>query len=369
MRRILFVIAFVNLLASEVVLSQDFKNSIDLRFRSGFIVPHHGYMKYFITENVTGFQLNYGIQTSGKKLWHWEYNFPVVGVGLHHSGLGNGSLYGSLTGLYFFINREFLNKDSRFNIGNTLSVGLSYASKWHDRVNNRENMVLSTPINVFFQYEVNASYRISRKHLVSMSLGVAHASNGSVKEPNLGFNILTSALSYRYLFGKKLLKPVEKPVDDTPISVLNLAFFGSQKAIDGFTGKQYGVLGLSFEKLYRVAPLSMLGAELSIYSDGSIPDLMVDKNDNSINPKASDKVAISLNANYLLSFGRVSMAFQPGIYLKNGFYGLGGVTNKAGLRVKLNKTIQLSVAIKAHWLAQADFIEVGLRYSIVKHEK
>lgn len=366
-KRIL-ILAITAIAVNHVCLSQEGKYSIDFKMRPGFIIPHHGYMAYFLSENVNAIQLNLGLTTNGSKFWHKEYDYPIIGVGIHHSNLGNDTLYGNLTGLYFFINRFFLNNSGRFNISNTLSVGLSYASKWHSPAN-RTNMVLSTPLNVFFQYELGVNYRLFTNHNISASIGLAHASNGSIKEPNLGFNIFTTSLGYRYSFGKPNPVKNEFPDDNTPCSSLNLGIFSSVKSVNAFTGKQYGIVGISAEQLYKFAPLSMLGLELSAYRDSSIPYLLENKSENPITPDQNDSFAMAINATYLMGFERISIAFQPGIYLLNRFYGFGAVTNKVGVRSTVFKGLNLVVAIKAHWLAQADFVEFGIKYSLSKNEK
>jgi len=364
----ILILTITALAVNYVCPAQEGKYSIDLKLRPGFIIPHHGYMAYFLSENVNAIQLNLGITTDGSKFWHKEYNYPIIGLGIHYSGLGNDTLYGNLTGLYFFINRFFFNNNRRFNISNTLSVGLSYASKWHSP-QNRTNMVLSTPLNVFFQYELGANYRLTNNHNISTSIGLAHASNGSIKEPNLGFNIFTTSLGYRYSFGKPNPTKNEVPDDNTTRSTLNLGIFSSVKSVNAFTGKQYGIVGFSAEKLYRFAPLSMLGLEFSAYSDKSIPYLLVDKSDTPITTDWNDNLAMAVNATYLMGFERISIAFQPGIYLVNRFYGFGAVTNKVGIRCKVYKGLNVVVAIKAHWLAQADFVEFGIKYSFSKNER
>ncbi len=344
-------------------------SSLDIKLRSGFIIPHHGYMAYFITENVQAIQVNYGIKTNGSKFWHTAYNFPTVGLGVHYSGLGNDTLYGSLTGLYFFIDREFLHHDKRFNVGHSLSVGIGIASKWHDRQANRENMVLGTPVNVFLQYDLAASYIVFSNHKLLVSIGVAHASNGSVREPNLGFNICTISGGYSYLFSTKEKKTSEPKDDKTPYATWSFGVFGSVKAINAFSQKQYGIFGFTAEKLCRIAPLAMLGVELSAYTDSSIPDILIKYNMNRSNQVCYQKLAVTLNPNYLMGFGKLSLAFQPGVYLKNSYYGFGAISNKLGIRYNVRRGVAISAAIKAHWLAQADFIEVGLKYSFNRNEK
>lgn len=360
---------FALLFLSSTCSAQLASSSLDIKLRSGFIIPHHGYMAYFITENVQAIQVNYGIKTNGSKFWHTAYNFPTVGLGVHYSGLGNDTLYGSLTGLYFFIDREFLPHRKRFNVGHSLSVGIGIASKWHNLQANRENMVLGTPVNIFLQYDLTASYAVYANHKITISLGVAHASNGSVREPNLGFNICTISGGYSYLFSTRGEKNNEPLDDETPCTTWSFGVFGSVKSIDAFSQKQYSIFGLTIEKLYRIAPLAMLGVELSAYTDSSIPDMLVKHNMDGSNSVCYQRLAVTLNPTYLMGFGKLSIAFQPGVYLKNSYYGFGSMSNKLGIRYNVWRGVTISMAIKAHWLAQADFIEVGLKYSINRNEK
>lgn len=366
--KLLPVIPLVLLTLVRSVHAQERSRNIEIKYRQGFIIPHHGYMAYFLSENVNALQLNLGFKTDGRKFWHKEYNYPIVGLGIHHSGLGNDTLYGSLTGVYIFINRNFLGINRRFNVSNSLSVGLAYATKWHDNGQNRVNMVLGTPVNVFFQYEIGITYRLARNHDLSACIGLSHTSNGSVKEPNLGFNIFSSAVGYRYSFGKTYELKSDTPGDKTPLSALNFGLIAGLKSVDAFTGKQYGIFGFSVEKLYRFAPLSMIGLEISAYTDKSISELVSEEN-GSASANQSSRFALAVNATYTMGFETIDIAFQPGIYLKNQYYGFGGITNKVGLRYKVCQNINLSVAIKAHWFAQADFIEFGVKYLWTRNER
>lgn len=364
-RQFFFALLFLSSTCSAQLVS----SSLDVKLRKGFIIPHHSCMAYFITQNVQAIQVNYGIKTNGSKYWHKAYNFPTVGLGVHRSGLGNDTLYGTLTGLYFFIDRDFWRNDKQFNIGHSLSVGIGIASKWHDLQSNRENMVIGTPVNIFIQYDLKTSYAVNTNHKITISLGVAHASNGSVREPNLGFNICTISGGYSYLFSTKEKKTYESQDDETPYTTWKFGVFGSVKSIDAFSQKQYGVSGLTVEKLYRIAPLAMLGIELSAYTDGSIPDMLVKYNMDGTNSVCYQRFAVTLNPTYLMGLGKLSLAFQPGVYLKNSYYGVGALTNKLGIRYNIWRGITISAAIKAHWLAQADYIEIGLKYSINRNER
>ncbi len=363
--KLFLVLLFVSIKGHIMCLGQKKSVMAELNICSGFIVPHHSYMAYFISDNVNGFQFNLGYRTDGSRLWHQAYNYPIVGIGLHRSGLGNDTLYGSLTGAYIFINRSFLDIGGRFNISNILSVGLSFASKWHNLSSYRGNMVLGTPVNAFLQYEIEASYQITGNHTLLLGLGLTHTSNGSVKAPNLGFNILSTSLGYRYLFKSSAPTKNNELPDDTPLNNWNFGLFGSIKSVDAFSRKQYGVTGLTTEKLYRIAPLSMLGFEISAYYDASITDLFIDKSETDVVLHKVDNIAVAANATYLMGLGRLYIAFQPGIYLKNKFYGLGALTNKLGLRYNIGGNLFLNLGIKVHWRAQADFIEFGVKYSLI----
>lgn len=364
-RKHLFLLFFV--LMSAFAFSQPKWNSsmvISAEPRWGFVAPHHDYMAYFLNKNITAFELNVGWQTTGIKSWHSKFNYPVIGFGVYHSGLGNDYIYGNLTGLYSFINRYYFPNSGRFNFGNRLGVGLSYISKHYDLQTNPTDIAIGSHVNCFIQFEFLFTWNVNKKFNVTGTVGALHASNGNLKEPNKGFNIVNLGVAATYRFNSFESIRAKAPIyfADTSKQYFTYGVFGSGKVLSRFTNNIYPVYGVSAEYLRRINCKSLIGLELSGYYDASMHDLFKDYD--ILEFKNSYYLLAAANVTYGLQMGKFLITIQPGIYLRSREQIHGLISNKIGFRYTFFKNYSFSVNIKAHWLAQADFIEFGLKRTI-----
>ncbi|MGE0077447.1 MAG: acyloxyacyl hydrolase [Bacteroidales bacterium] len=332
----------------------------------GFVMPHHDYMAYFLEENITGFQLNVGLLTLGTKNWHKYYNYPQIGAGFYHSTLGNDEIYGKMNALYLYIDRKFLPMRYRFNIGNRIAFGASHVSKYYDKNTNPQNIIIATPINAFIQYDIMAYFRINSHISLKGSFGFTHTSNGSIKDPNKGFNIVTSSFGLQYAISdeRNVFKDATTVDEFQKRHTLYLGIVSGCKSISRLDDKTYAIVGLTGEYLYELNPTTSIGGEVVAYYDASNKD--ESDPDDAENFKDIDYINITFNPTYALRFGKVLFTFQPGLYLRNTVNQYSLATNKVGLRYQCTPNMLVSMAIKAHWLAKADFIEFGIRYNILR---
>lgn len=355
-----FTFSQENPLAKRLVLS--------VEPRYGFIAPHHDYMQYFLEKHVSGFQLNVGLLTPGNKQWHRDYNYPQVGAGIYHSNLGNNKIFGKLTGLYLYIDRRFLPINHRFNIGNKLSFGVSHITKHYDVNSNPYDVVVSTPINVFIQYDLVGYYRLSPNLNMRLFLGFTHASNGNIKEPNKGFNIVTTSLGLQYAFSderKIIIKDALPEPSYENRSKFYLGIISGRKSTSRFDNQLYYAAGISAEYQRVVSTSSLIGLETTAYWDDSMEkEFEMDNNEESF--KRSDHINVTVNPLYALVLGKILITFQPGLYIKCSYGPYGFWSNKIGIRYSITPKLQAGMAIKAHWVAQADFVEFGIKYNILR---
>lgn len=333
-------------------------------YHYGVVAPHHDYIAYFINERVKGFQINVGYYTTGNKYWNKDYNYPRIGVGFYKSGLGNKDIYGELNALYLYFDRSFLNLKNRVNIGNKISFGIGHISKTFDLYTNNLNVVIGSKYNIFIQYNLESSVRISPILHMKMGVSIIHTSNGSIKQPNNGLNLVTSFVGLQYSLSdqsKNLMTSSPRNTDTTRHQFLVSGSFG-WKSISRLHAYEYPVYGLSFEYSRKISNTSWLGISLTGYIDKSIkkefeiqlyPDSTV---------SSSVYQSLALNTSYELRAGRLAFILQPGIYLKHSFKPNGIITNRIGLRYYFKHNLVGSMSIKSHWVAKADFIEWGLGY-------
>jgi hypothetical protein len=333
----------------------------------GFVTPHHDYIAYFVNDHIRGFQLNVGINTDGSKQWHHSFNFPKVGMGYYNSGLGNREIYGNVNALFFYIDRAYLNVDNRFNFGNRICFGIGNVSKTFDLIDNPFNSAIGTHYNVFIQYSLEASYRISPRNIMKFGIGMSHTSNGSFYKPNAGINFITSYIGvqqsitdYRELINRARPENADSSKNQFYIS----GAFG-RKAITRLEHKNFPVYAFTLEYSRKVSRSGWLGLALTGYLDESIqkgialeyPEVITSTSDNQL---------IVMNLSYEIKMGKLSFMFQPGAYIKTNYKYTGAVCNKLALRYAFHKRAVAGVAIKSHWVAIADFVEWSIGYQFKK---
>jgi hypothetical protein len=337
-------------------------------YHYGFVAPHHDFMAYFINEHVQGLQFNVGFFTAGNRYWNQSYNYPRIGVGYYHSGLGNRVVYGQLDAFYLYVDRAFLNLNKRINVRNSISFGVGHISKIFDLYTNSYNIAIGSKLNLFLQYSLEGTLRLTPLIQLKTGLSLIHSSNGSIKEPNKGLNLVTSFVGFQYSLGdQRNYLPETHPVNpDTSKNQFNAILAYGRKSISRLHSFEYPVYVVSFEYSRKISSTGRLGAALTGYFDRSIKKGFENQYVPDSSFKTSDYYSIALNPSYEMCMGRLSFLFQPGIYLKYSFKEFGLITNRIGLRYYFRNGLLAGISIKAHWLAKADFIEWSMGYRLKK---
>lgn len=343
--------------------SVSWKNRLYLEsdFHYGFVTPHHTFITYFINDHVKGYQLNVGLHTNGEKKWHQYYNYPNIGLGFYHSGLGNNEVFGHINALFYYVERFFFCQNKRLNVGNQMSFGMSYITKKYDIKSDNFNMAIGSKLNVFLNYSIEGMYRISPFLNLKLGIGFTHTSNGNFREPNKGLNLITASTGFQYSVKEpaKALKIKSNGEEENEKNQLLITGALGRKQTDILTKQMITPLALSAEYNRKISHTSCVGTSINLYYYPLVKQIIVSNGDTAV---LGDNVRISLNLSYELKMGRLSYVFQPGIYLKNSYRLVGLMSNRLGFRYQLTSHILACVTIKAHWPAIADFIEWGIGY-------
>ena len=334
---------------------------VESDYHIGYNIPTVKPIEYFITEHITGYQINIGLLSDGQKKWQHDYNYPRMGFGFYHSGLGNPDIFGDVNALYFYVDRYFFKQSSRFNIGNRLEYGLGYVSRVNNLQTNPFNTAISSHINVYLNYSLDAIVRITPLLQIKIGMGFSHLSNGRFYEPNKGLNFITTFAGLQYSLNDQVKYTAQNDVKEEDLSknkfIITLG--GGEKQIYRKRSDRYMVTALSTEYSRKVFANGYIGLAVNAYYDSSLGKELEYKGETSTN---ADKLRISLNISYEIQMGRFSYIFQPGYYLKNSFRIKNDMTNRLGLRYALTNHWLTSVTVKAHWLSVADFVEWGIGY-------
>ncbi|MCZ4693925.1 hypothetical protein DWB61_03550 [Ancylomarina euxinus] len=352
---IILLLSFV-LQAQDVSLRERF--SIGLNYHHGLFVPKNQYINYLIQDNISAFELKLAHYPSPQKPWLKQFAVKKIGLGYYQGTLGNASSLGEVRSLVPFI--QFGIKSwKQFQINTDVGMGIAKMTKYFDPVYNYSNKLIGSKYNAHIKLGLEANYSLSHFDLIS-GIVFSHFSNGSVKHPNDGLNIITGSIGINYKFGKSI-QTVTKPttysnLKDEFIAIINQAWKETNEE-DPHT-YYVSIINLSYAK--GINSRQRIGGGIDLFYDES-----VDRGYWTRTPKTSfkDRISQGVFLSHELVISKVSFITHIGCYTlyhtkpdNNPFY------NRLGFRYKFSKHLLANLSLKGY-LGSSDFIEMGIGYT------
>jgi len=153
----------------------------------GKAVNNYAAMDSFPKRNPAWVQeLNFAIQTNGKKDWHKAWGLPQIGIALVVGNWGNdrqiGNGYGIVPNITFSKNR------AKYSLRLTLGLGLSYFPVMYDSITNPYDILIGSHITNMSYFRADFGFKLSDNLMFTLGAGSFHCSNGHYQVPNLGLN-------------------------------------------------------------------------------------------------------------------------------------------------------------------------------------
>ncbi|MFL5762405.1 MAG: acyloxyacyl hydrolase [Bacteroidia bacterium] len=329
----------------------------------GYSIAHHDYMAHLIKDHIYGAELNYIFRTCGKKCWQPMYKFPEFGFSGVFVYLGNPAQLGNLVALYPYTNLR-LNKERRkFDLALRLGFGMAYITKPFDRITNHQNNAIGSHYNGFVNVRLSGSFMLAKAWRMDMGVGLMHASNGSMRTPNLGLNMATVNMGVGYVFGDKNLQMKCDSVMPKISKRWHSAVIGvaGVKELEHPGGSKYMAYGLMLNSYWSKNYKNRFGGGLEIsYNNATRHEAIFD----TISVvKNTEILQGGAKLGYVFQLDRLSFPIEFGAY----FYRSKGnddlFFHRIGLRYMMNKHFIASVTLLTHW-AKADYFEFGFGYEL-----
>ena len=355
MTKLCFLLLIFNLLASFSSNAQQNNLFFDFAGGGGRLYPHHPEMRLFAGP-VSFFNARLGLKTRGQKEWHRVYNYPEIGIGLSHDYLTSKSL-GNPTAVYSFMNLPLLT-DSKLKLNLGTHIGFAWGFNPYNE-QDKINIAISSKCSAYFSLNLNASIKIGRNFDILVSAGGYHYSNGNIRKPNKGINMLGAETGLRYSFLKSDTELNKEPVEPIVKSSSVMVFTSWSVKYEATYSRQYSAGTFSTGFYHTISHKSRLSTGIDLFYDEGT--LYFTQKENLL----KNTLAVGLFGGHELTFNRLSIVAQLGIYLQNPcpkdpFY-----YERIGLRYVIAKWIIPSLTLKAHEL-KVDFIEWGLGFVLWK---
>ena len=297
-------------------------------------------------------EIYYQRQTDPGPTWANAKRLPQWGVGLSTTHAGS-KYVGTIVCLYPYI------KVPLYSIGGLggnlrFAFGAGWVQKTYDKITNPENLLLSQKISTHSSVQWQNELKLSSRHFINTAVTFYHLSNAKTNLPNLGINIPSVSVGYRYALNGETRKPA------TTQDTLNKKIFykvflsGGVKQMQVPDSSYYFVKLLTGEISKQISYSSILSLGMFITHDASIKTDPLVKNLGSI--KTSQ---VALYGSYEYNFGRVMIPVQFGVFVYNSNSSL---MESVGVRYKLSNNWLAQLLLKAHG-HKADLMHFGIGYA------
>ena len=277
---------------------------------------------------------------------------PQWGIGISATNSGSKQYVGTIVCAYPYV------KFPLFTVGPLqgnfrFGFGLGWVQKPYDEEQNAENLLLSQKINTHSNLSFQNEVRLSSQHFVNAAVSFYHVSNSKTSLPNLGINIPSVSVGYRYAFNGETKRPVHRhdSLDRKPF--YRLIFSAGVKQMQVPDSSYYLVKMLSAEVAKQISHSSTLAAGAFVTHDASVQTDPLVKNLNGISQSQA-----GIYVSYEYNFGKFSIPVQFGVFLYNSNSKL---MESVGLRYKISEKWMAQFLLKSHY-HRADLMHFGVGY-------
>lgn len=360
-RHIIFLLALSG--AANAQQSAKYSYSLGGEVFEGFILRHHEYLGHLILDRPTGFGINLWQHTNGTKAWEANYGYPDIAFSINYYDLKNDAQLGKVitasTGMAFhLLGKPPLKNDFQFFFG----LGLAYSTNPYDHDTNNLNNVISSPITYNGNLKLSYWHQIAQLGL-GASLKLTHFSNGSLKQPNNGLNMVTANLEARYRLSKQLPEYQEVTEKQT---LNKKMYWGGMLRIGWAEAPPIGsgsrpVYNLVLTGQKRVSLKSQLDFGVEGFANTAVKQEIV--HGPPFDGETPDYKRLGVFFGHELLMNQLTLVTQLGFYLYRPFYPKERVYMRVGLQYYFNEHLYAGITLKTHY-AVAEVIEygVGIRF-------
>ncbi|MDD3322907.1 MAG: acyloxyacyl hydrolase [Paludibacter sp.] len=307
------------------------KLSITGSYKNGRLMPTNVFVRGSNTNSVVlddyqQFSLQLTSQSTGDHLWEQLCNYPRWGVAISANDFFDKAEIGIPIGVYGFISSPFF-RINRFSLNYDLGFGLSFNWKSFNPTTNQYNVAIGAGQAFMSNAALQLEYALTNRIDIMGGLGFSHFSNGAIKLPNFGFNVVAPKVSVKYNFYErpKFIKH-EIPKFNANNEWVFSAFAGMKNIIydslnvtlsEHYKGVFFPVYGISALFNRRISYASKIGMGMTLnYNESVNAQVAIDNREiEDIDGPLGDKIQLSIYPSYEICADKVSLVLQPAFYI------------------------------------------------------
>ncbi len=317
-----------------------------------------------------------GVKSYGSKRWQQLYRYPTYGIGLYQAWFNpQNNLLGNPTSVFIFFNPSLLGKE-KISFGIDFETGFSFNFLNYDPVDNPDQIAVGSALNIHFQLEAEASFRIFESLDGAAGMGFTHFSNGRIRTPQRGINLYHGFARLRYHMpawkGKNVnpeIWPTRRPENirhEMPKFKGRWEYYGvlsggmvTPEELWADRSIKYFVGSLSMDVARHYYYFGKAGVGFDIFHDRSMTEHY---RHTLLFPDFVDLTFLGFHLSHELMINRFTLVTQVGVTLthrdiEGKWYG------RWGMRIDITEHFFFRGTLKTPAGFKADFIELGLGYN------
>lgn len=156
-----------------------------------------------------GLEVNLVQQGLPEGSWRAYYGSPYLGFGARLTQLNNTDTFGYSLALFPFYTLPLVCREKNY-LGVKIGYGLNLNNQVYHRQKNFDNRAISSLVNFSLDVGLKYYHHFNNNHSLSIGTGLYHVSNGSLKKPNGGINVVSLQMGYLFSLNKNQVQPIRK---------------------------------------------------------------------------------------------------------------------------------------------------------------
>lgn len=321
--------------------------------------------------------ISLGVQTNGDEEWHHVLNFPYYGITAYNLGCHETDEMGRPIAFYGYMGFP-LKRKQNYNFGYELGFGLATNWKEYDFKTNPNNITIGSNSTVYIGANLYWMWDLNSQWQIKTGLGFTHFSNGAIKKPNKGLNIVNPFVELNYSLNDRpeLTKHSVEQYKTHKEIAMHFGYTRKQEEYKSPNKDIPSTIGTFDAYNLSIAWLKQstwknkygFGVDIGYDTQGGL-STSIDNSETVVLNKATgfaNNFKLSVYGTYEFCIDRLSIASSLGAYLYKTDYPHSPpiIYQRIGLKYHFKNDIYLAVLVRAHNLSVANLLEFCIGYRI-----
>lgn len=184
---------------------------VALQIADGFTLPTDMITpgKHYEAPHLSAFTFKYGMKARGDTWQDAVYGMPYKGIGIYVPRFTTRKKMGDPFSVFLFQGAEIKRLSPSVSLHYEIDLGVSFNWNYYDIREDPYFIALGSPVNVHLGGAGYVKWSLSDRIGLHTGISFSHFSNGAIRTPNNGINLLTAFVEVAYdLYGKTPERPL-----------------------------------------------------------------------------------------------------------------------------------------------------------------